>query len=75
MNTQATVSNTGNPIIAPLLHAVYILIAVVVLAGASLFFRARPDGPQMALATRAFQHQFSRDDLRCGVGGRYHSHL
>ena len=38
MNTQATVSNTGNPIIAPLLRAVYILIAVVVLAGASLFF-------------------------------------
>jgi heme/copper-type cytochrome/quinol oxidase subunit 4 len=38
MNTQATVSNTGNPIIAPLLRAVYILIAVVVIAGASLFF-------------------------------------
>ena len=38
MNTQTTIPEAGNPIIAPLLRWVYILIGIVVLAGASLLF-------------------------------------
>lgn len=58
MNTQATVSYTGNPIIAPLLRAVYILIAVVVIAGASLFFVPGLIGPRWPWPLTPFNTSF-----------------
>jgi hypothetical protein len=58
MNTQATVSNTGNPIIAPLLRAVYILIAIVVVAGASLFFVPGLVGPRWPWPLTPFNTSF-----------------
>ncbi len=58
MNRQATVSDTGNPIIAPLLRAVYILIAVVVVAGASLFFVPGLVGPRWPWPLTPFNTSF-----------------
>ena len=58
MNRQDAVSDTGNPIIAPLLRAVYILIAVVVVAGASLFFVPGLIGPRWPWPLTPFNTSF-----------------